>query len=228
MRSGSGHGGIAFALVLAALWRRRVRAVRSWLARALIALSLTACYEPRVPADAPTGDAAAPDVEAFAAILDASRPDDGRPTVVCPADPSALSTLDFAFRSRSVGGRFRPRNAGAVWVEDANGTWVKTLERWAGFRAKYLTHFVEASGGDLTDAVTSATLSMHQVHELTWDLTDVDGCEVPNGSYALRMEVTDASRTGVAARVPFEKTDEPLSFTPDDVEGFREMSVRLE
>lgn len=177
----------------------------------------------------PVADAGLPYADELADILGESQ-DAGRDAgpVVCAADPSPLRALQISVRTVSASGRFRPRNAGAIWIERDDGTWVKTVERWGVRRAKWLTAFNESSGGDVTDAITSATLPMHRVHELTWDLTDKSGCEIDNGSYLLRLELTDMSSTGETASVPFEKADDAITWMPEDQAVFRDMSLRLE
>lgn len=195
----------------------------------VVAAGLSGCYRPSVSAsELDDGDAAAPFRRELDAILSeraGAQPD--AQVVECDDVASAVSELQLSVRTISGGGRFRPRNAGAIWIEDDEGAWVKTLERWGERRAKWLTVFNEASGGDVTDAITSATLPMHRVHDVTWDLTDRNGCAAPDGAYVLRMELTDWSGTGENASLPFEKR-EPFATMPDDVAVFRDMTLRLQ
>ena len=58
-----------------------------------------------------------------------------------------------------VGGRYQPRNIGAIWIEDNNGKLVKSLEVWAGIRRRYLTRYATALSGAAIDVTASATLS---------------------------------------------------------------------
>jgi len=63
-----------------------------------------------------------------------------------PSGP-AEGTLTVALTSDDLRGRYSPRNCGAVWIETKEGEFVKTIERWCGFRAYYLERWTEASGG---------------------------------------------------------------------------------
>lgn len=154
---------------------------------------------------------------------------DADPTViVCDPDPSPLSVMRIRVRTSNLGGRFMPRNVGAIWIEDAAGGFVKTVQRWGETRAKWLWRFQEASAGDVTDAITGATLPVHQTHEPSWDLTDLTGCEISDGDYQVVFEVTDRSGPGASHAVPFAKGPSPTTITPADAEHFHELQLTLE
>ncbi|MES1171600.1 MAG: DUF2271 domain-containing protein, partial [Bacteroidota bacterium] len=127
-----------------------------------------------------------------------------------------------------LGGRFAPRNVGAVWIERASGEFVRTLEEWGGMRAKWLTNWQSASSGNTVDAVTGATLDRHVTHAARWDLKDAHGCDVPDGPHVLRVELTDRSGTGAVESVAFDKSDAPVSLAPADSGPFTEMQLILE
>jgi len=232
-------GGLALALVLCLLswrmWRARCRSRRQRASRYAMSLvsswALLGCVAGAERGDVREAerDAALPYIDEFTALLDAGaarRGVDGGHA--CEPDPSPLSQLRFRVRTVSGEGRYRPRNVGAIWLEDADQHWVRTLARWGKQRAKWLTEFNAASGGDVTDAITTATLPSHEVHELEWDLRDAAGCEVANGQYALRVEVTDWSGTGENIRIELDKDEQPVAFEPPDEATFRDMSVTLE
>jgi hypothetical protein len=179
----------------------------------------TACFQPRATDDA---DALAPPVELF-------EPDAGDPPVECdPIDPSPLSALHIEVRTSAFGGRFAPKNVGAIWIEDTAGAYVKTVELWGQTRAKWLVRFQAAASGNVVDAVTGATLLSHGTHEVTWNLTDLDGCEVANQTYQLLLELTDRSGEGASHVVPFDKGVAPADLAPADSSTFHDMRLRLE
>jgi len=150
-----------------------------------------------------------------------------------PSGP-AEGTLHVEFTSVSLGGRYSPKNVGAVWLEDASGSYITTLERWAGIRARYLSDWNAASGGwgffgsPEPDAVSQATLTRHESHAVTWDSRDLDGQVLPDGSYTLHIELTDADRAGATASIPFEKNTQGFSETPADQMPYTGLSLRYE
>lgn len=146
---------------------------------------------------------------------------------VCPPR-TALKELVVGVRTSNAGGRFQPKNVGAIWIEDADGRFVKTLKRWGKLRAKWLMRFNGVSMADVTDAVTSATLTMHQVHDVSWDLTDRSGCEVEDGPYELLLELTDRSGVGKFTSIPFTKQQDGLVLMPNETQTFHDMSVVLQ
>lgn len=134
-----------------------------------------------------------------------------------PTEPSGPGMLTVSFTSVGPGGRYAPRNCGAVWIEDASGKFVKTIERWTAIRERYLENWSMASGGwgfsifggssgdnpDQVDVVSAGTLSRHQMHMSSWNMKDVDGEVVPDGMYTVVVEVSEG--TSGVGRVEFVK-----------------------
>ena len=137
---------------------------------------------------APLPDAGAADASAFSGI----RYGDAAVAPTCdPQNPSPLSVLTSGVRPPDAGGRSAPKNVGAIWIERADGTFVRTLELWATTRRKWLLGFLESTGGNTVDAVTGATLKVHTTHEVEWDLRDSFGCPVEQGAYVVVVGKTD-------------------------------------
>jgi len=106
----------------------------------------------------------------------------------------AQESLTLSFDTTPVGGNYAPRNVLAVWIEDAAGNFVKTINRWANRRAQHLVAWEQASGGANVDvdAVSGATRSSHNANvAVSWDLKDSAGQLIPDGIYTIRMEVAD-------------------------------------
>jgi hypothetical protein len=152
---------------------------------------------------------------------DAREPEDREPPKSEP-----VSACSFRVTTKPLGGRYAPKNIGAIWIEREDGKWVKTLGQWAGVRLRYLTTYLAANSTRNTmDAVTSATLRQHTSHEVKWNLEDVDGKIVPDGEYRVRVELTDRSSAGELLSVPFRKSSEAIEIKPADNAHFVE--VRL-
>lgn len=117
--------------------------------------------------------------------------------------PASVTSLHLTVRTSSFNGRYKPDNVGAIWIETAAGAFVRTVERWGKNRARYITRWNAASGGNVVDAVTSATLATHITHDRTWDFTDKQSCKVAPGNYKLEVEHTDYNGTGALLEVPF-------------------------
>lgn len=143
------------------------------------------------------------------------------------APASGLTSLSFDVLTHSLGGRYSPKNVGAIWIESSNGTFVKTLEVWAERRARYLTRWNREASASRVDAVTSATLRSHVTHNASWDLTNASGQEVAPGDYKVVIEITDHDGTGASHEVPFTVGD-PMTKSAPDVAAFTAMSLTLE
>jgi hypothetical protein len=144
------------------------------------------------------------------------------------AAASAATMLAFDVTTSPVGGRYQPRNIGAIWIEDSSGKLVKSLEVWAGIRRRYLTHYATALSGSAVDVTTSATLSSHRAHHTMWNMKDKSGAAAPPGRYTLVMELTDGDMTGRSSTVEFDTAAGTLALMPANVAGFSSMQLQLQ
>lgn len=146
--------------------------------------------------------------------LEAGAPTDGG--VLADGGFPARGPVTISYTTVNLGGTFSPRNVGAAWVEDAAGTFVKTLDVWAFVRGVFLVEWNAASGGNRVDAVTGATASRFGPRVDTWDMTDVAGNAVPDGDYILKIEFTDQNKAGPVFEFPIHKgANTPDTTLPD-------------
>ena len=96
---------------------------------------------------------------------------------------SGTCSFRFDVTTTSYGGRFRPRNVGAIYIETSSGGFVKTLNVWGTIELRNLTDWQQLSAGNTTDAVTGATRSNAGLLSGSWDCTGVDRQPVPDGQY---------------------------------------------
>ncbi len=120
--------------------------------------------------------------------------------------PVPASSVAWTVTTHAFGGRFAPRNVGAIWIEDETGVYVDTLEQWGTTRKKWLKGYLAATEEQYVDAQSGATLLRHETHAGTWDLRSSTGCELAAGAYVLALELTDRSGTGALERLPIELT----------------------
>jgi hypothetical protein len=168
-------------------------------------------------------------IAAKASAVDAGRADEdaGAAPDASSSETKHLTACTFRLTTRSQGGRYAPKNVGAIWIERDDGTWVKTLAQWAGVRLRYLTTYLKANTTRSTvDAMTSATLRQHEKHEVKWNLRDGEGKTAPDGDYNVRVEVTDRAGTGQLLNVPFSKSGEALEISVEDSEYFVDVELR--
>ena len=133
--------------------------------------------------------------------------------------------LTVTFETSTTNGRYSPRNVHTVWVETADGTFIKTLDLWANKRAKHLTQWA-AAAGDINNEIqarTGATQKAYGTYASQWDMTDADGKIVPNGDYIIRLELTsdNANKNNYhRASIPFNKSDATEKIGPFDQDGY--------
>ena len=180
---------------------------------------LTGCFDPR------TGtDSIEPGVQPPGGLFGA---DGGLGGSCAEPDPSPLSQLHVRVRTSPFGGEYAPRHVGAIWIEDARGEFVKTIERWGKTRARNLTRWYAASNGNVVDAVTSATATSHTTHDRIWNLGNLERCEIAAGDYKLVMEHTDQDASGASIELPFTKGQVPVTLMPPDDAYFHDLLIEL-
>ena len=153
----------------------------------------------------------------------------GLPSEMMEPAGDTAGTLNIEFTTQTYGGRCAPRSYVATWIEQTDGTFLKTLQRLAGDRHQSdLGAWHAASGGwsggglfgggqqspDMVDAVSDATLNSHQTHMISWDFM-VEGSRLPDGDYVVKVEMTEdrASPAGPVFELPFSK-DRPRQAPP--------------
>jgi hypothetical protein len=123
---------------------------------------------------------------------------------------SGTCALDVTVTTAPHGGRYTPRNVGAIWIANAAGSYVKSLDVWGNRRLSHVEAWNATTGAagvpqDRVDAVTGATSATHRTHLVSWDCTDHQGQLVPDGTYRVHFEVTEANAAGPNHFETFEK-----------------------
>jgi hypothetical protein len=143
---------------------------------------------------------------------------------------TSLSALSFDVTTASQGGKYSPKNIGAIWVQNGSGQFVKSLEVWAAVRRKDLTRYNAAIGGSsvAVDVTASATLSSHKAHHVSWNMQDKSGAKVSDGKYTLYVEVTDSDATGQYYAVDFDTSAGAQTLTPASNSYFSAMALQMQ
>jgi hypothetical protein len=122
---------------------------------------------------------------------------------------------------------YAPDNIGAVWIADAGGKFVKSLEVWANRRMSHLNKWVAATSAagqprDTVDAVTAATASKHLTHTSSWNCTASGGAKVPRGTYQLCIEMNESNSASIAYQcVKFDNAGIAFTAMPADAGYFK-------
>lgn len=130
----------------------------------------------------------------------------------------------------NAGGNYNPRNVVAIWVEDNSGNFVKTLLAYGNNRKTHLNNWQASTTGagsayNTVDAISGATRNSHAIRNCTWNGTDINGALVPDGTYKLKMELTDKNSTGNYSTFTFVKGPNVDLQTPSDEPSFASLSI---
>lgn len=111
--------------------------------------------------------------------------------------PGSGQTLSVALTPSDANGSYAApgtfsRYCIAVWLETGGGTFVQTLGRWAGVRRSDLVTWYALAGSGDTDGVSGATIvdPLGAFPQRFVANADISG--LADGSYTIRMELTDA------------------------------------
>ncbi|MEE4258497.1 MAG: DUF2271 domain-containing protein [Bacteroidales bacterium] len=132
--------------------------------------------------------------------------------------------VTLSFRTVTANGNYAPRHVLAVWVEDESG-FVKSRLVRANNRKQYLYTWIAASNYNEVDAVTGSTISSHQTHTVVWDCLDLEGMEVPDGTYTVHIEFTEKHAQGPLYSIDFIKGTEEQHLTPFDLTNFKDIQL---
>lgn len=139
--------------------------------------------------------------------------------------------LTVSAATSNAGGNYNPRNVVAIWIENDNGEFVKTLMAYAQNRKTHLNTWQASTGAagseyNTTDAITGATRTSHATRTCTWNGLDFNGDLMPDGTYHVWMELTDKNNTGNYSSFTFTKGTDLDSQTPADVPSFANISIQ--
>jgi hypothetical protein len=110
----------------------------------------------------------------------------------------ATCHLDVSVTTHSGGGNHAPKNVDAIWIDDANGKFVKSLYVMARNEIQHLNAWNTATTAagvsrNRVDAVTGASLSGYGKTMASWNCTDVNQKVVALGGYRVCFDLNDGN-----------------------------------
>jgi hypothetical protein len=133
--------------------------------------------------------------------------------------------LEISFSSVETGGEYAPHHILAVWIEQEDGTFVRSLKVRATERIQYLKTWKKKSNSDKTDAVSGATLTSHTTHTVNWNLQNKDSVTISTGNYKLKLEMTDKNSQGPVGTFTFAYNDSLKSQSYTDENNFKNVQI---
>ena len=133
--------------------------------------------------------------------------------------------LTFTVTTTASGGQ-GAKHLLAIWIEKADGTFIKTKLKKGNNYINYLNIWVAKSGQNVTDATTGATLSSHTTPvSITWNATDINGNIVPDGDYKLWIQMAYDNFNGPTYSIPFTKGATTVHLTPVNQPNYLNMTL---
>lgn len=139
--------------------------------------------------------------------------------------------IEISVKSKSYSGQYSPKNCGAIWVCDEEDNFVKTLKIWSIKRRRDIMKWIDMTGENTVDAITSATMKKHMLHTVQWDFSDYTGKIVDDSKYRIYIEFTeDDSHKSYIDNGPwrvfeFVKNGQPGMLNFEDTEYFSDIKI---
>lgn len=142
-----------------------------------------------------------------------------------PTEMVTGRNLEVSFSTEQTDGEYAPHHILAVWIEQEDGTFVRSLKIRAAERIQYLKTWKKASNSDMTDAITGATLTSHTNHMVNWNLQNKGAEDILQGNYKLKLELTDQNSQGSIGIYSFAYNDSIVSQSYNDKTNFKNVSI---
>jgi hypothetical protein len=142
-------------------------------------------------------------------------------TILLITTSTYSQSVTFNVKTVTYNGKYAPANCFALWITNASGVYVKTINRQSATYTQYLTYWKASSGTKLTDGMTGATIESHNEPyngtvsriPFVWNCTDYNETLVANGNYYVNVEFTEINGTGKYIRYLFTKGDSNQDLT---------------
>ncbi len=113
-------------------------------------------------------------------------------------------SLTFSFTATEPSGNYSNKVVLAIWIENSSGTFIKTKMRYGVTRVQYLNVWINKSSQNVVDATTGATTTIG-TKSITWNGTNASGALVPDGTYKVWLQMSDANSNGPTTSLTFTK-----------------------
>jgi hypothetical protein len=136
-------------------------------------------------------------------------------------------TLTFTYTPVAHSGNWGEKHVLAVWIQDNTDSFIRTKFRyWGSGTDDHLPNWEANSNGNITDAVTGATLTSYSTKSFTWDGTDLDGILLPDGDYKITIEECwSHGPSNVTKSFTFTKNETGSQLTPEDDADFTDVII---
>ena len=138
---------------------------------------------------------------------------------------ATTGTVSFTIKTLDNNKHFSPAHVLAIWVENNEGNFIKTLEIQAARRMQYLYTWKSKSAGNKVDAISGPTLPDHISHTVIWNCKDTLGNVVKDGPYKIFTEFTSEHAQGPLQTVNFTKGKGSIKLNPENQPFFIDMNL---
>jgi len=136
-------------------------------------------------------------------------------------------SVTFNLTTVTYNGTYAPRHCFALWITDASGKYVKTINRQSKNYTTLLTNWDSNSGYKTTDGITGASLTTHNAPlnatggvsriPFSWNCKDYNGNLVTDGTYYVNVEFVESNAASKYIKYAFTKGSSNLNISYPNV-----------
>ena len=134
-------------------------------------------------------------------------------------------TVSFTITTLDNSKHYSPDNTMAIWVENNDGKFVRTLQVQASHHKAQLYTWNITTHGNSVDAVTGPTLPDYKTVTVIWNCKDTTGTVVKDGKYQIVTEFSSEHAQGPLQRVPFIKGVSAVMLNPSKETYFTDIKL---
>jgi len=149
-----------------------------------------------------------------------------RPEIIS-VEAAGDTVMLFTVKTVTYGGLYAPSHVMAIWITNSSNAFVRSLKVMATTQKNKLYTWNSQSSGNVTNAITGATLSNHQTHTVAWNGKNSSGTLVADGTYKVWVEFNETNNTGNPLTTVWFNKGTNQHLTPSNTTYFQNMDLQV-
>jgi flagellar hook assembly protein FlgD len=150
-----------------------------------------------------------------------------RPEIIS-IEAAGDTILLFTVKTVTYSGTYSPKHVLAIWITNSSNAFVRSLKVMAATYKSKLYTWNSQSGGNVTNAITGASMTSHQTHTVAWNGKNSSGSLVADGNYKVWVEFNETNVSGnPSTSVAFTKGSANQHLTPSNTSYFQNEDLQF-
>jgi len=140
-------------------------------------------------------------------------------------------SVSVSVTTSSYNGSYSPKNVFAVWIEEKDSNYVKTLGAWArNYKSKLQRWYSKSNKGaeGMTDAITGASRRNHETEVITWKIDDINNLPTSDGRYIIYFELNETNGGSRSTTAEIQIGENPKVISINETANIKDISITFE